>query len=146
MTWDEYFLEIAHVVAKKSKDRSTQIGAVVVGPDNEIRGTGFNGMPRGIDDNIQERHERPLKLSFFAHGEQNAIDTAARNGVSFLGCSLYCTAPSCSKCARSIIQSGIRKVYFPIDHPFKDRPEWVEDCKIGVSMLMEAGVIVIWLR
>ena len=64
MNWDEYFLAMCQLVASKSKDRSTKVGAIIVGPDNEIVSTGYNGFPRGINDDIKERHERPLKYKF----------------------------------------------------------------------------------
>jgi dCMP deaminase len=146
MTWDEYFLEMALVVAKKSKDRSTKVGAVIVGPANEVRGTGFNGIPRGMDDDVPVRHERPHKYMYFVHAEENAICTAARNGVSLLGCTIYCTAPPCSSCARGIIQSGITKVCFPIDHPFAEHEGWTLNFEAAREMLEEAGVEIVWLR
>jgi dCMP deaminase len=62
MDWNEYFLKIAETVKFKSKDQRTQIGAVIVGRDNEIVSTGYNSFPRGINDNVQERQERPEKF------------------------------------------------------------------------------------
>ena len=81
MRWVQYFRELAHTVKKKSKDENTQIGAVIVGKDKEIVSTGYNSFPRGLDDNIKERQERPEKYFWFEHGERNAIYNAARIGV-----------------------------------------------------------------
>ena len=65
MNWDEYFINIAEQVKLKSKDINTQIGVVVVGKDNEIVSTGYNSFPRGINDDIDERQERPEKYFWF---------------------------------------------------------------------------------
>ena len=72
MNWSEYFYDMANLVAKKSKDQSTQIGAVIVGPDNEIRSTGYNSFPKGLNDDLQERQERPEKYYWI---EPNFIGT-----------------------------------------------------------------------
>jgi len=67
MNWIDYFRGIAHQVKLKSKDVRTQIGAVVVGKDNEILSTGYNSFPRGINDELDERQERPEKYYWFEH-------------------------------------------------------------------------------
>ena len=64
--WDDYFMTMVYLVAMRSKDESTHIGAVVVGGDKEVRSVGYNGFPRGMDDNIKERQLRPLKYFFFS--------------------------------------------------------------------------------
>ena len=111
MNWDEYFINIAEQVKLKSKDRNTQIGVVIVGRDNEIVSTGYNSFPRGIDDNVDERQEKPEKYFWFEHAERNAIYNAARIGVSTLGTTMYMTCGiSCADCARAIINSGISKI------------------------------------
>ena len=68
MNWEEYFLRIAELIAKKSKDRSKKIGAIIVGEGNEIRSTGFNGFPRGVNDDVDDRHDRPAKYAWTEHG------------------------------------------------------------------------------
>ena len=108
MNWIEYFRGIAHQVKLKSKDIRTQIGAVVVGKDNEILSTGYNSFPRGINDDVEERQERPEKYYWFEHAERNAIYNAARIGVSLKDSTMYLTCGmSCSDCTRGIINSGI---------------------------------------
>lgn len=64
ISWDEYFINICNVVKEKSKDKSTKVGSVIVGLDNEVVSVGFNGMPRNVDDDIKERQERPLKYKY----------------------------------------------------------------------------------
>jgi len=73
MNWQEYFLGIAEQVKLKSKDESTQVGAVIVGKGHEILSTGYNSFPRGLDDSRPERQERPHKYPYFEHAERNAI-------------------------------------------------------------------------
>ncbi len=91
MNWDQYFLNIAEQVKEKSKDRRTKIGAVIVGPDNEIVSTGYNSFPRGIDDDVEERQVRPEKYYWFEHAERNSIYNAARIGVRLKDTKMYLT-------------------------------------------------------
>ena len=93
--------------AQWSKDPSTKVGCVVVGPDREIRSTGFNGLPRGIEDTAERLGDRALKYPLICHAEENAIMHAARIGVALKGCIAYVTWPPCTRCARSLIQAGV---------------------------------------
>jgi dCMP deaminase len=142
MNWDEYFINIAEQVKLKSKDIKTQIGVVLVGKDNEIVSTGYNSFPRGINDDINERQERPEKYFWFEHAERNAIYNAARIGVSTLGTTMYMTCDiSCADCARGIISAGITKVVFRTSK--KEWPEiWKQSAERSIQMFKEAGVIV----
>ena len=108
--WHYRFMELAFLISTWSKDPSTKTGAVVVGPDREIRATGYNGLVRGVDDSVQERMERPTKYDFFEHAERNAVYNACLTGTSLKGCTLYATHAPCTDCARAIIQSGIKTV------------------------------------
>jgi len=165
MKWHEYYFEMCRVIASKSKDTSTTVGCVIVGPDHEIRSTGYNDFPRGVKDyivpmlgtpgdglmtdeqkEIASRRERPLKYKWTEHAERNAIYNAARCGIALKGCSLYCMSYpipffSCSDCARAIIQSGIIEVHFNFD-PKKIPDRWKEDNDIAKEMMIESGVIV----
>jgi dCMP deaminase len=142
MNWDEYFINIAEQVKLKSKDKRTQIGVVVVGKDNEIVSTGYNSFPRGINDNISDRQERPEKYFWFEHAERNAIYNAARIGVSTLGTTMYMTCGmSCSDCARAIINSGVSKIVLRKGKGAKGN-KWNESAKRSMKMFEEAGVIV----
>ncbi len=143
VSWHETFLEICDVIAKRSKDQSTQVGSVIVGPDHEIRSVGYNCFARGIDDNKQERQERPEKYFFFEHAERNAIYNAARIGVPLKGCTLYVQWPPCADCARAIIQSGISVVIIKTN---KIPGSWHESCQKGMDMFKEARVCVFTFR
>lgn len=140
MNWKDYFGNIAQQVKLKSKDINTQIGAVVVGENNEIVSTGYNSFPRGIDDEIVERQERPEKYYWFEHAERNALYNAALIGVSTKGCTMYltCGVP-CSDCARGIINSGIKKVVCEETDTTKGS-QWSEHSKRSLIMFNEAGV------
>lgn len=135
--WDVYFMAMAEHAATLSKDLSTQLGAVIVGPDNEVRSTGYNSFPRGILDNLPERQERPLKYKFFEHAERNAIYNAARVGIPLKGCRIYCAWLPCTDCARAIIQAGLIQIVVKSE----DVPDrWLEDMRAAREMLSEAGV------
>jgi len=119
-SWEEYFMEIAYLVAKRSTCLRRQVGAVVVKSKN-ILATGYNGVPKGITHcevtgclreklNVPsgERHELCRGL----HAEQNAIIQAAYHGTSIAGADLYCTNRPCIICSKMIINAGIEKVYY----------------------------------
>lgn len=110
MNWTEYFYGFAEHAAKKSKD-STQVGAVLVGPEGEIRLTGYNGPPKGVHD-WPERRERPRKYLFASHAEANLIAFAAREGIRTKGCKVFVTHMCCAACARTLIQAGITEVVY----------------------------------
>lgn len=110
MNWTEYFMGFAAHAATKSKD-TTKVGAVLVGPDNEVRLTGYNGPPRGVIDTAS-RLERPAKYLFASHAEQNLVAFAAREGIRTAGCTVYVTHMPCSACARSLIQAGVDAVVY----------------------------------
>lgn len=107
-TWAEYYMGFARHAATKSKD-STQVGAVLVGPDGEIRLTGYNGPPRGVID-VAVRRKRPQKYLYASHAEANLVAFAAREGIRTNGCAVYVTHAPCSACARTLIQAGVRRV------------------------------------
>jgi len=144
--WHCYFIEGANWVSTKSKDRSTKVGAMIVGPDMEGLTSGYNGFPRGIDDAVDARHERPAKYRWTEHAERNAIYHAARHGVRIHGCTLYLNyspAPGiCTDCARAIIQAGIRRVVGPTT-AFPGVGNWTEDFLIANEMFEEVGIEVI---
>jgi dCMP deaminase len=142
MKWEQYFRSIANQVRLKSKDENTQIGAVIVGSDNEIVSTGYNSFPRGIDDNVDSRQERPEKYFWFEHAERNALYNAARIGVSTKGCTMYLTCGiPCADCARGIINSGISKIVCENHLTFGESTQkWYEHAKRSLIMFEEAGV------
>jgi dCMP deaminase len=140
--FSELFLNMAQLVSKKSKDRSTQVGAVIVGEDNEVLSVGYNGFPRGINDDIECRHERPMKYEFTEHAERNAIYNAARQGIRLKGSTLYLTWFPCPDCARGIIQAGITKVVGTQKNYEGNGQDWQARFEHTKEMLEEAGVAV----
>jgi dCMP deaminase len=138
--WDLRFIGLAQHISTWSKDPSTKVGCVVVGEDREIRSTGFNGFPRGINDDEERLTDREKKYPLICHAEENAIMHAARIGVSLKDSTAYVTWPPCSRCARSLIQAGIREIVYPETGKIPER--WIEDFTISDSMLNEAGVAV----
>jgi dCMP deaminase len=137
--WDRRFIDLALHISGWSKDPSTKVGCVVVGEDREIRSTGFNGFPRGIDDSMERLEDRELKYPLICHAEENAIMHAARIGISLKDCTAYVTWPPCTRCARSLIQAGVIEVVYPGNIEIPDR--WIEDFERSNSMMKEAGVI-----
>jgi dCMP deaminase len=145
MKWDKYFLNIAENVKLKSKDRRTQIGAVIVGKDNEIVSTGYNSFPRGINDNVEERQIRPEKYYWIEHAERNAIYNAARIGVSLRDTTMYLTCGiPCSDCTKGIISSGIKKIYCKVQDTTRNREHWDEHAKRSLQMFKESNVEIIF--
>jgi dCMP deaminase len=145
MEWNEYFLKIAEQVKLKSKDESTQIGAVIVGEDREVLSTGYNSFPRGLDDSLKERQERPEKYFWMEHAERNAIYNAARIGVSLKNSVIYLTSGlPCMDCARGIVNSGIRTVYCKQVCTTKNKEKWDESQTKSLQLLNECGVEIIY--
>jgi dCMP deaminase len=144
MNWDEYFINIAEQVKLKSKDNNTQIGVVIVGKDNEIVSTGYNSFPRGINDDIDERQEKPEKYFWFEHAERNAIYNAALiGGASLAGCRMYTNGVPCMDCARGIVQAGIEEVI--VDAAWESLDKWAENAARTIQMFDETGVaLTLW--
>ena len=117
--WDEYFAVIAEAVKEKSKDPRCPVGAVIVSADKVVLSTGFNGLPRGVDDDKQILDDADEKIKVICHAEQNAIINAARVGVSIQGASIYVTKFPCFACCSSIVQAGIERM-FTLDHRYWD--------------------------
>ena len=139
-SWDQYFLKMCKLVASKSPDPSTQCGCVIVGPDNEVRTTGYNGMPRGIES-TPEREERPEKYYWYEHAECNAIFNAARAGIAMKGCTAYVTGIPCPSCVRAFIQSGIIQVIVPLNGHNPDHNKgWKEKYECSWKMLRSANI------
>jgi len=136
--WDIRFLELAKHISSWSKDPSTKVGCIIVGSDREIRSTGFNGFPRGIEDSEERLTNREFKYPFICHAEENAIMHAARIGVSLKDCTAFVTWPPCTRCTRSLIQAGVREVVYPSGLEIPER--WRADFEMGQQMFLEADV------
>nr|MDD5838057.1 dCMP deaminase family protein [Eubacteriales bacterium] len=118
ISWDEYFMGIALLSAKRSKDPSTQVGACIVSDDNKIMSVGYNGFPRGCSDDEYpwERSgesSNDTKYPFVCHAELNAILNSG--GHNLAGSRIYVALFPCNECAKAIIQCGIREVVYMSD-------------------------------
>ena len=115
ITWDEYFMGVATLAARRSKDPSTQVGACIVSPENIIISTGYNGMPKGCSDDEfpWEREGADTKYPYVVHAELNAILNA--NGRDLRDSRVYVALFPCNECAKAIIQSGVKEVVYLSD-------------------------------
>jgi len=141
ISWDEYFMGVAMLAARRSKDPSTQVGACIVSQDNIIISTGYNGMPKGCSDDEfpWDREGAQTKYPFVVHAELNAILNA--NGRDLRGSKLYVALFPCNECAKAIIQSGIRQIYYLSDK-YANTPGTIASKR----MLDAAGVVYTQLR
>jgi dCMP deaminase len=137
LKWDRRFLDLSDVIARWSKDPSRGVGAVIVSPSRQIMATGFNGLPRGIEDR-PERLERPVKYDLIVHAEMNAIVQCARNGVTPVGSTIYTSFSPCVHCTLSIIQSGIVRVV--TYRAGKGDEHWEANFAKSRELLSESGV------
>ena len=138
--WDDYFMSMVYLVASRSKDNKTHIGAVVVGQDKEVVSLGYNGFPRGTNDYVHERQEKPIKFEWFEHAERNAIYNATLIGVSLKGCKMYTNGTPCTNCSRGIIQSGIKEVIIDKMWDETNSHEDKKNFEISLQMFNESGV------
>lgn len=138
-SWDELFMQMAYLVASRSPDPSTHIGAVIVGKDHEVRSVGYNGLPRGVKI-TESRMTRPEKYWWMEHAERNAILNAARMGLSVMNCTMYTQGLPCVECSKAVIQSGVSKVCIDKKWTNEDDALWSEHEKRAKVMLKEAGV------
>jgi dCMP deaminase len=126
--WDQYFMNIARVVASRSNCMKRKVAAVIV-RDKRIISTGYNGTPRGTKNcneggcprcNNMAASGTGLEECLCSHGEENAIVQASYHGVSLQDASIYSTFAPCLMCAKMIINSGIREVIYNLDYPLND--------------------------
>ena len=137
ISWDEYFMGMAQLSALRSKDPSTQVGAVIVNEDKKVVSIGYNGMPRHIADSdlTWEKGEGlNSKYLYVCHAELNAI-LNARNGASLAGCTVYVTLFPCNECTKALIQVGIKEVVY-LDNKYSHTIE----TQASRKMLELAGV------
>ncbi len=135
--WHARFLDLAARIGTWSKDPSRGVGAVIVSPAKQIVSTGFNGLPKGVEDR-PDRLMRPVKYDLVCHAELNAIVQCARNGVSPIGCTLYSSFSPCVQCALAIIQAGIVQVV-TIETAAGDE-HWQKSLALACELFAEAGV------
>lgn len=138
--WDMRWMGLAHHIAGWSKDLSRKLGAVIVDDRQVLVSIGWNGFPRGLNDDVASRHARPAKYIWTEHAERNAIANAAAKGISTLGGTMYISWYPCADCARMIIQSGISRLV--CIEPAWDDPTYVEHFSMVREMFEEIGLIV----
>jgi dCMP deaminase len=137
ISWDEYFMGVALLSAKRSKDPATQVGACIVNDKNKIVGAGYNGLPAGCDDNDFPWEKQgdflQTKYPYVCHAELNAI--LNNIGMDLHGCRIYTALFPCNECAKAIIQSGISEVIF-----LSDKYDGSDTSVAAKRMLHTAGV------
>lgn len=142
-SWDDYFMDIAELVASRSTCLRRQVGAVIV-KDRRIISTGYNGAPRGVSHCLDvgclreqlgvpsgERHE----LCRAVHAEQNAIIQAALHGVSTNGATLYCTTQPCVLCAKMLLNAGIKEFFFRGSYPDELALSLLQEGDVKINLL-----------
>ena len=134
ISWDDYFMGISLLSGMRSKDPSTQVGACIVDKDNRIVSIGYNGFLNGC----REGEFLETKYPYVVHAEQNAILNA--RGKSLEGCRIYVNLFPCHDCARNIIQSGIKTVYY-----LEDKYADTDSIKASKYMFEKAKVELIQL-
>ena len=140
ITWDEYFMGVAMLAARRSKDPSTQVGACIVSPDNKILSMGYNGFPNGCSDDefpwgkeLEKEDPYSAKYLYSTHSELNAI--LNYRGIGLEGSKMYVTLFPCNECAKAIIQAGLKTIIYASDQ-YADTPA----VKASKRMLNAAGV------
>ncbi|PQP78110.1 cytidine deaminase [Spiroplasma sp. ChiS] len=136
LSWDDFFLSVAHVCAMRSKDPYTQVGSCVVNQIGQIIATGYNGLPRGLNDDdfpwSREGKYLETKYPYVAHAELNAILSARTN---LENCRIYTTLFPCAECTKIIIQAGIKEVIYD-----DDKYEGSDDNQAAKRMFDQAQV------
>ena len=137
INWDEYFMGVALLASKRSKDPNTQVGACIVNEKNKIMSVGYNGFPVGCDDDVfpwdRTGDELETKYAYVCHAELNAI--LNNRGTSLEGCRIYVTLFPCNECAKAIIQSGIKTVIYD-----SDKYDGTDGNIVAKKMFQAAGI------
>lgn len=143
-SWEEWFFKIMYLVAEKSKDPKTKIGAILV-KERRIISTGYNGFCIGVNDDVPKRWVRPEKYTWVSHAERNAIYLAAAEGISTRGSVMYTNGTPCNDCAKAIIQAGVSKVV--VHQPYENllygpdaQNNWLEQNKVTLAMFRESRI------
>ncbi|MFZ4058788.1 MAG: deoxycytidylate deaminase [Ferruginibacter sp.] len=137
ISWDEYFMGVALLSAKRSKDPNTQVGACIVNAKNKIVGAGYNGLPLGCNDDDFPWNKQgeflDTKYPYICHAELNAI--LNNIGMDLSGCKIYTALYPCNECTKAIIQAGITEVIY-----LSDKYEHTDTAKASRKMLDKAGI------
>jgi dCMP deaminase len=127
-----------------SKDPSKKVCALFIAPETyQILSAGYNGMPRGIDEKIESRWERPIKYKYVVHAETNGIYNSSLNGVSLKNSICIVTMFPCSNCAKALIQVGVKKVI--TQEPNLEHERWGEDFKYSLELLKEVNMDIFYV-
>lgn len=141
LTWDDYFMGLAHLSAMRSKDPNTQVGAVIVSSEYRVVSIGYNGFPNGCSDDVFPWNRKgefaDTKYPYVVHAELNAILNSKKD---LKGCSIYVSLFPCNECAKAIIQSGIARVVYESDK-YSNTPGTI----VSKKMLRSAGVELVQL-
>ena len=141
ISWETYFMGIAHLSALRSKDPNTQVGAVIVDQEHKVVSIGYNGFPKGCSDDEypweNEGSSLETKYVYVVHAELNAILNSPR---SVKGCSIYVSLLPCHECTKAIIQSGIQEIVYE-----SDKYASSESVLASKRMLESAGVKMVQL-
>lgn len=136
ITWDQYYMGLAMLSALRSKDPVTQVGACIVNEDKKIIGIGYNGFPRGNNDDDmpwgKEGDYLNTKYPYVVHAELNAI---LNSTTKLEKSTIYVTHFPCNECSKAIIQSGIKKVYY-YSNKYKEK----DTTKASINMFNNAGI------
>ncbi len=139
ITWDEYFMGIALLSARRSKDPSTQVGACIVSKDNKILSVGYNGMPRFCDDDeypwAREGEALESKYLFVCHAELNAILNYSGDNNLLKGSKVYTTLFPCNECAKALVQSGVGEIIY-----YSDKYATTDSTLAAKRMFRSAGI------
>ena len=137
ISWDEYFMGVALLSARRSKDPNTQVGACIVNDKNKIVGAGYNGLPMGCDDDEFPWEKQgdflQTKYPYVCHAELNAI--LNNIGMDLRGCKIYTALFPCNECTKAIIQSGITEIIY-----LSDKYAGSDTAKASRMMLDKAGI------
>ena len=139
---DKRLLGLAQYIGGWSKDQSRKVGAVIADSKGGVRAIGYNGLPRGADEEHESRHHAPDKYLWTEHAERNAIFEAGRMGAQIDGCTMYLPWFPCMDCARAIVQAGI--VRLVAIEPDTLDPRWGGHFEVAIQLFREAGIEIEW--
>ena len=133
LSWDEFFMGVAKLAARRSKDPNTQVGACIVSKNNRILSVGYNGTPNGYDDHYfpwdREGDALETKYLYVVHAERNAILNYRGSNKDLEGAKIYVDLFPCNECAKEIIQVGIKELYY-LEDKYKDTKEVIASKKM----------------
>jgi len=142
-SWDEYFMQITHLVASRATCIRRKVGAILV-KDKRILSTGYNGAPRNLPhcsqvgclrNKLKIPSGQRQEICRGLHAEQNAIIQAALYGINIKGAVLYCTIQPCITCSKMLINAGIKKVIFQGEYPDPLAREMLEEAGIELQVI-----------